>query len=98
MKIKIEQNGGFAGLSAYNEIDADKLPPPLEGTIRELLDGRKLLLTKALRRPKGAADYLNYKITIQSGMKDHVIECSELDMDSSLKSLVNYVKKNSKKK
>jgi hypothetical protein len=103
VKVKVERSGGFAGISSSNEMDVDNLPPSIEGAVRALLDsrtknGEKLPARKILRRPKGAADHLNYKITIQTGEKDHVIECDEFDMNSNLKSLVNYVQKNSKKR
>jgi hypothetical protein len=97
VKIKIERSGGFAGISSLNELDSDKLPPSLQNTVKDLLDKKKLSSTKGLGRPKGAADYLNYKITIQDGKKDHVIECNEFDMDSTVKSLISFVQKNSKK-
>ena len=97
MKIKLERSGGFAGIALFNEVDADKLPPSLRITVKELLDKKKLSRPKGLGRPVGAADYLNYKITIQDGKKNHVFEFNELDMDSSMKSLVSFVQKKSKK-
>lgn len=95
MKIKIEQSGGFAGIPFSKEIETDKLPPPIENTIKELLDGKRRRIPKGLRS-RGVADYLTYKITIQNGIKDHVVECNEYDMDNNMKSLIRYVKKNSK--
>jgi len=97
VKIKIEQSGGFAGISSSNEIDAAKLPASLEGTVRELLAAKKISLMSGLGRPTGAADHLNYKITIENGNKKHVIKCNELEMDTTVKSLINYIKKNSKR-
>lgn len=85
-------------MSSTNEIDSDKLPHSLESTIMELLDPRKLLITKGLKQPKGAADYFSYKITIRKGNKDHIIECNEIQMNDSIKSLVSYVQKKSEKK
>ena len=83
--------------TSSTEMDADKLPPSIEGTVRELLDERKPSSMKNSGRPKGAADYLNYKITIQNGKKNHVIDCSEFGMDDNIKSLVSYLQKNSMK-
>ena len=97
VKIKIERSGGFAGISSTHEMDADKLPPMLDETVRKLLDENKTSVTKGLKRPRRAADYLDYKITLQDGKNDHVIKCNELEMDSSLKSLISYIQKNSKK-
>lgn len=78
-------------------MDSDRLPASIEGTVRELLDKRNLQSMKVQGQHKGAADYLFYKITIQNGKKNHVIECSELEMDDNAKSLVSYMQKNSKK-
>lgn len=97
MKIKVERSGGFAGILSSTEMDTDKLPSSIESTVRELLDRRKTTPTKSQRPTKGAADYHNYKITIQNGKKNHVIECSEFGMDDNVKSLVSYMQKNSKK-
>lgn len=85
-------------MSSTNEIDADKLPHSLESTVMDLLDPGMLLLTKGLKQPKGAGDYFNYKITIRKGNKDHVVECNEIQMNDSIKSLVSYVQKKSEKK
>ena len=93
MKIKVEQSGGFAGITSRHEIDTDKVPPSIEGTIKNLLEGKKSPLPFSLSRPKGSADYLSYKITIQNGMKSRVIECNEFGMDKSVKSLISYVQK-----
>lgn len=97
MKIRIERSGGFAGMSSSNELDSDMLPPSIESTVRELLEKKKLPRAKGLGRRIGSADYLSYKISIHDGNKQHVIQCNELEMDSNVKSLVNYIKKNSKK-
>ena len=78
LKIKVERSGGFSGISSSTEMDVDKLPSSIEGTVRELLDKRKLPSMKNPERRKGAADYINYKITIQNGNKNHVIKCSNL--------------------
>ena len=93
MKIKIERSGGLTGIISTNEIDANNLPSSLEGTIKELLNSAKFPLTRTLKKPKGAADYLNYRITIKEGKEEHIIECSEPEMDKGVKNLVNYVQK-----
>jgi hypothetical protein len=98
LKIKIERSGGFTGITSSCELNTDKLPLPVEVTIRELLDRKNSSVKLTPSLSKGAADYLNYKITIQNGMKSHVVKCSELDMDSNMKSLVSYVEKKSVKK
>lgn len=46
---------------------------------------------------KGAADYFIYKITIQNGNMEHTIECDDLSMPSNLRTVVNFLVKNSRK-
>jgi hypothetical protein len=48
-------------------------------------------------RPKGAADYLNFKITLEEGPQNSVIECNQFDMNDDLKSLISYVESRSRK-
>jgi len=98
MKIKIEKSGGLAGISSSHEMDADELPSSLEELVGELLNSTKSPLKMTIKKPTGAADCLNYKITIGNGKLGRVIECNELAMDSSMKSLVSYIQKNSEKK
>lgn len=99
MKIKVERSGGFAGISTSSEIEAERLPSSIEDTVRKLLVKKKLpsMKREGLTRPKTAADYFNYKITIQDAKKAKVVEYDEYNMDSSVKSLVSYVQENSMK-
>lgn len=97
MKIKLEQSGGFAGISSTKEQDTNKLPTSAQKIVRELLDGKELSLSKSSTRPKGAADHYTYRITIHDGKRSRVIECNELDMDIGVKSLVDYIRQNPKK-
>jgi len=94
LKVKIERSGGFAGIISSSELITDKLPPSFEVTVRELLSPKKSLQSLNPGPRSGSADYLNYKITIQNGMKKRVLKCNELGMDSKLKSLVKYVENN----
>ena len=96
MKIKIERSGGFAGITSSSEMNADKLSPLLEGTVKKLLDHKGSGVLKGTR-PKGAADYLNYKITLEDGDRNSVIVCNQFDMDDDLSSLIRYVENRSRK-
>jgi hypothetical protein len=96
LKIKIERSGGFGGITSSSEMNVDKLTPVLEGTVRKLLDNKGSGMLKGTR-PKGAADYLNYKITLEEGPQNSVIECNQFDMNDDLKSLISYVESRSRK-
>jgi hypothetical protein len=97
MKIKIERSGGITGIASCDEFDTDRLPISLKSTVEKLLESRKLPTTIGTARPKGSADFLNYKITIQSRKKNSVVNFNEFDMDKNIKSLIEYVQRNSKK-
>jgi hypothetical protein len=96
VKIKIERSGGFGGITSSSELNADKLSPVLDGTVRKLLDNKGAGMLKSTM-PKGAADYMNYKITLEEGPRNSVIECNQFDMDDDLKSLIRYVESKSRK-
>ena len=95
MKIKIERSGGFGGITTYCEMNAEKLSPALEGTARKLLDRKGSVVLKGAT-PKGVADYLNYKITLEDGLRNSVIECNQFNMGNDLKSLIRYVESKSR--
>jgi hypothetical protein len=46
---------------------------------------------------KGAADYFTYKITIQNGNKEQSMECNDVDMQTDVKGLVDFVTKHGQK-
>jgi hypothetical protein len=48
--------------------------------------------------PRGAADHYTYKISIQDGRNQRVIECNQYNIEDDLKSLVNYIERNSKRR
>ena len=98
MKIKLERSGGFAGITSSNEMDADKLPPMLQNTVKELLDEKKCPVMRSSRLPKGTADHLSYTITIKDGINKTVIDCNQYNIDDRLRSLIACMEKNSKKR
>ena len=71
-------------------------PLYLRAQLEKLLDNKGSGMLKGTR-PKGAADYLNYKITLEEGTRNSVIECNQFDMDDDLKSLIRYVENRSRK-
>src|SRR5919202_5622820 len=50
-----------------------------------------------MKMKKGAADYFTYKITIQNGNKEQSMECNDVDMQSDVKGLVDFVTKHGQK-
>lgn len=98
MKITVHKSGGFAGMSQYSELNTDDLPYHFKKTIRELVGESKGTPGTLKLVPKGAADYYSYKITLDDGSNQKVIECNDNDIQDNLKSLVTYVEKHKKNK
>ena len=95
MKIKVERTGGFAGITTSNEIDSDDLPASMTNSVRHLLNGKALTTMPSI--PKGAADHLNYKITIQNGNTGKTVECNQYNMSKQLKEIIKFVEEKSKR-
>lgn len=98
MIIKVERSGGLTGIPAINEIDAKDLPSKLSTTAKKILTDKKLSSLQMKSMPKGAADYYSYKIWIEDGDNRRIIDCNEFNIQDDLKSLVQYIERNSRKR
>jgi hypothetical protein len=92
MIIKVERSGGLAAIPFYKEVDTSKLPSNLQVRLKKMVESPKpLRSTKAT--PKGARDHYVYKISIQDGSSQRIIECTQYDINEDIKALVRYVEK-----
>ena len=106
MKIHLERSGGFAGMTNSATVDTQALAPKDAKELQNLIQKSKLFERsgKSAQQPgrnaitkKGAADYFTYKITIQNGDKEQSMECNDVDMQSDVKGLVDFVTKHGQK-
>jgi hypothetical protein len=95
MRIRVERGGGLAGIPISNEIDANDLPSALLDTARKIMQDKKAYSLHLKSPPRGSADLYTYKISIQDGRNQSVIECNQYNIEDDLKSLVKYIEKNS---
>ncbi len=91
--IRIERSGGLTGLSVTSSMSTRDLPSSLVGNINKIMQGHDSPSLPLKSTPKGAADYLNYKVTIQDGPKKRVIECNEYDIQDNLKPIIKYIER-----
>jgi hypothetical protein len=98
MRIRVERSGGLAGIPVSNEMDAKDLPSAQLHTAKKIIENKKEVSLSIKSSPRGAADHYTYKISIQDGMKQRVIECNQYNIEDDLKSLVKYIERNSKRK
>jgi len=94
VRIKVERSGGFTGIPISNEMDTRDLPSTLLSTAKKIIEEKKASSLSSKSAPKGAADHYSYKISIQDGAEQSVIECNQYNISDDLKSLIKYVEKN----
>jgi hypothetical protein len=98
MRIRVERSGGLAGIQISNEMDAKDLPSEQLHTAKRIIEDKKPSSLSMKSSPRGAADHYTYKISIQDGANQRVIECNQYNIHDDLKSLVKYIERNSKRK
>lgn len=96
MIIKIERSGGFSGIPTCSSMNSEDLPAPLAAKAKKVLQNQKFNLYSNVI-PKSSADYFNYRITIQDGPNQNIIECNQLNIQDDLRSIVKYIERYSKK-
>ena len=97
MKIKVERSGGFAAISISNEMDTKDLPSVLAATANNIMRIQKSSSLPKRSAPIGSADHYIYRISFQDGVKRRVVECNQYTIQDDMKSLIEYIEKNSKK-
>ena len=95
MKIIVERSGGLTGLPLSKEMDIKDLPSALITTTKKIMGDEILSPLPMKSTPIGAADHYTYKISIQNGVNQKVIECNQYNIQDDLKLLVKYIEKNS---
>jgi len=97
VKIKVERSGGFAAISISNEMDTKDLPSVLAATANNIMRIQKSSSLPKRSAPIGSADHYIYRISFQDGVKRRVVECNQYTIQDDMKSLIEYIEKNSKK-
>lgn len=96
MIIKVERSGGFTGIRISREINVNDLPSTFILTAKKIMTDEKADSLPLKSLPRGAADHYTYKISISDGTQQKIIECDQFSIEDDLKSLVEYIEKNSK--
>jgi hypothetical protein len=96
--IKVERTGGFAGMSEYSQMNSDDLPASLKTALTKLINDNVKPSNSLKSVPKGSADHYSYRITVDDGANQRVIECNQYNIQDNLKSLVTYVEKHNRKR
>jgi hypothetical protein len=101
MKIYFEQSGGFTGIGNNNIlINSNSLPPEEAVELQRLVDIANFFNfpSETSSVPLRGADYLEYKITIEtSDNKKHSIKVTDLTMPSNIGPLIRYLRRKAAK-
>ena len=95
MKIYFEQSGGLAGIDNSISIDSNSLDPQEASELQRLVDNANFLdLPSEPAAPCNGADYLEYKITIETNdNKKHSIKTTDLTIPPNVAPLVRYLRR-----
>jgi emfourin len=113
MKLKLERSGGITGMTSEFSVDTSSLSPEEAHQLKELIANAHFFdidqKESSTSPPRGAADYMEYVITIQNGeeaagagekvatQNSHTVKTTDISMSSSLRALVNFILKCKKK-
>lgn len=89
--IRFERSGGFTGMAIDKTIDSIQLEKEERDMLKLLIDGSHFFSLPAEKKGKPQPDRFNYKITIQTAYKKHMVECSQASVPESLKELIRYL-------
>jgi len=92
MRISIERSGGFTGMRMSFTLSEDMLSQDEMQKIQDIINQANFFeITPKTPAPPGAADYFQYKITVESDEKSHTIETNDISMQESLAPLIEFL-------
>ena len=92
MRISIERSGGFTGMRMSFTLSEDMLSQDEMQKIQDIINQANFFeITPKTLAPPGAADYFQYKITIEADEKSHTIETNDISMPESLAPLIEFL-------
>jgi hypothetical protein len=95
MKIYFEESGGLTGIDNSISINSDSLDPQEASELQRLVDNAKFFgLPSEPATPLRGADYLEYKITIETNdNKEHSIRITDLTMPPNIGPLIRFLRR-----
>jgi len=97
MHIELKTEGGFAAIPALNKsrtINTEDLPEHEAVELKQLLNTTHFfaLPKRVSKLPPGAADYRQYKITIEDKGKKHTVYLTDVLDNPPLRRLLDFLK------
>jgi hypothetical protein len=98
MKVYFESSGGLAGMHTSAVIDTDLGDSKDEKKIRDLITNSDFfnLPSESPRSKPGSADYLGYKITVESEGLSHTVRTNDTRLPPKLFPLITFLQSKAK--
>jgi hypothetical protein len=101
MHVTFTMEGGiayFPGLSQPVAIDSDELPEQEARELERLVEATRFFDRPTTSGPpaRGAADYLQYTVTVQVGGRQHTVRLTDPVEDPGFQALLNYLRAKAK--
>ena len=97
MRVRYKTDGGFVYLPARSEpvtIDTDELPAEEANELERLIEAAGFFdLPETAAPPRGAADYLQYTVSVTGPEHSHTVRFTDPIGDSHLGALVDYLER-----
>jgi len=93
MNIYFQSSGGFAGINSRIELDTSSMSSNDAMRIQELINNSNFFsLPSESPPPKaGAADYISYKITVETDERKHTVRTNDIVMPPQLEPLISFL-------
>jgi hypothetical protein len=92
MQIHFERTGGFAGLRLTTTINSVTLSPEDAHKLQELIDTAQFFALPArLTAKTPGADRFQYKLTVETQDRQHIVEVDEGAAPATLRPLLNWL-------
>ena len=89
MHIHFERTGGFAGLRLIATVHTESLSPEEARELHEMVDAAGFFdLPAALTTARPGADRFQYRLTVESGARQHTIETNDGSAPQALQPLL----------
>jgi len=98
LKVYFESSGGFTGMHNSTVIDTDLTNSEDAQQLKNLVMNSDFFdLPSESSRPKpGSADYIAYKITVETEGQSHTVRTNDISMTPKLSTLIRFLQSRSK--
>ena len=92
VNLHFERTGGFAGLRLSHDIGSADLTPEENNEFSRLIDASHFFdLPAEIRAANPGADRFQYKLTLNTGPRQHTVALDDAAVPETMRPLINWV-------